>query len=96
MHAMIRSYSGKGGKELADFLVQRQAEVKAVIGGVQGLVSYDIIRTGEGCMTITVCNDKAGTDESLAKARTWLKENASHIEGAMPQVSEGNVEVHLP
>jgi hypothetical protein len=34
--------------------------------------SYAIVRSGNGGFTVTVCNDKAGADESVEKARARL------------------------
>jgi hypothetical protein len=36
---------------------------------LKGFVSYSLIRTADGGASVTVCEDKAGTDESLQVAR---------------------------
>ncbi len=95
MYSMVRFYSGPGAVELFDLLIERKAEVESILRDVSGLVSYDLIKTAEGGVTVTVCEDKAGTDESLTKAMDWLKENASHLGVAAPGVSEGPVALHL-
>jgi len=40
-----------------------------------GFVNYAAVRNGDGDMTVTVCDDKAGTDESSRRAAEWVKEN---------------------
>ncbi len=40
MHAVVRSYSGSGAKELFDLLEQRLAEVESLIRGVQGFCLF--------------------------------------------------------
>lgn len=95
MHAMVRSYSGKGASELMALLVSRKDEVEKILRGVDGLISYDLVTGADGGMTITVCRDKAGTDDSLARAKAWLKENASHLGVGAPKVSEGKVDLHI-
>ena len=77
MYAMVRSYSGDGASELFDQLEQRNDEIKELIGGVPGFVSYTAFRSGEGGSTVTVCQDKTGTDESARRAAEWVKENIS-------------------
>jgi hypothetical protein len=94
MHAMIRSYSGEGATELFDLLLAKKDEVRRLLSGVTGLVSYDLMRSAEGGATITVCRDKAGTDESLTRAKAWLQENASHL-SPQPTIHEGPVELHI-
>ncbi len=95
MHAVVRSYSGSGAKELFDLLEQRLAEVESLIRAVQGFVAYSLIRTDDGGVTVTVCQDKAGTDESLQVARNWIQQNASDLNTSPPVVAEGSALLHL-
>jgi len=39
---------------------------------VPGLVSYTMLRTDDGGISVTVCQDKAGTDESVRLAADYL------------------------
>lgn len=95
MYAVVRNYSGSGAKELFDMLEARTSEVESIIRGVTGLVSYSLIRTDNGGVTITVCHDKAGTDESIEAARDWIVANASDLNVSPPSISEGPVALHL-
>ena len=95
MHAVIRSYTGHGAKELIDLLERRKSEVETLIRSVPSFVSYTIMRTADGGASVTVCQDKAGTDESLRLAKEWVQENASEIGPAPPAVSEGSVILQL-
>jgi hypothetical protein len=93
MHAVIRSYSGHGAGALFDVLEQRKDEVQQMMQAIPGFVSYSLIRTGDGGSTVTICDDKAGTDESLRRAREWVDGNVAQV-GA-PQISEGPVILHV-
>lgn len=88
MYAVVRTYSGRGASELFDLLGQREEDVKALIGGVSGFVSYAAVRDGGGGVTVTVCEDKAGTDESSRRAAEWVGENVSATVDA-PAIVEG-------
>ena len=88
MYVVVRSYSGQGASELFDLLGQREEDIKTLIGGVPGFVSYAAFRSGDGGMTVTVCQDKAGTDESSRRAADWVKENMS-TPGNPPTITEG-------
>jgi hypothetical protein len=94
MFVVVRSYSGQGASELFDLLGQRQDEVKDLIGGVPGFVSYAAFRSGDGGMTVTVCQDKAGTDESSRRAAEWVKENVS-TSVTPPAITEGDTVLHF-
>jgi hypothetical protein len=89
VYAVVRTYSGQGAAELFDLLGQREEDVKALIGGVPGFVSYAAIRSGDGGVTVTVCEDKAGTEESSRRAAEWVKENVSATADA-PAITEGD------
>jgi hypothetical protein len=89
MYVVIRRYSGEGASELFDLLAQREEDVKKLISGVPGFVSYVAFRAEDGGedwgpgpgassgMTVTVCQDKAGADESTRRAAEWVEENIS-------------------
>ena len=94
MHAIVRSYSGQGASEVFDLIAQREEDVTNLIAGVPGFVSYVAIRTGEGGVTVTVCQDKAGTDDSARRAAEWLEENTSVIV-AKPTITEGDTLLHF-
>jgi hypothetical protein len=89
MYAVVRTYSGQGASELFDLLGQREEDVKALISGVPGFVSYAAVRTGDGGMTVTLCQDQAGTDESSRRAAEWVRENLSATANP-PTMTEGN------
>ncbi len=89
MYAVVRSYSGQGASELFDLLGQREDDVKSLISGVPGFVSYAAFRSGDGGMTVTICQDKAGADESSRRAADWVKENVSTT-GNPPVITEGS------
>ena len=72
MYAVVRSYTGQGASELFDLLGQREADVQSLLSGVPGFVNYVAVRTGDGGVTVTVCEDKAGTDESSRRAAEWV------------------------
>jgi hypothetical protein len=94
MYAVVRSYSGQGASELFDQLEQRNDEVKDLIGGVPGFVSYTAVRSGEGGVTVTVCQDKTGTDESSRRAAEWVKENVGATTNP-PSITEGDTVAHF-
>ena len=48
----------------------------------------------EGGLSVTVCQDKAGVEESLRVAKEWIAKNAGGIRMAAPRVSTGSIIVH--
>jgi hypothetical protein len=76
-------------------LKSSEAEVESLIRPVKGFVSYSLFRTADGGASVTVCADKAGTDESIQKARDWIGKNASGLGVNPPTVIEGPVILQL-
>ena len=95
MYAVIRSYSGSGASDLAELISERREEAESILRPITGFVTWTLIITDGGCATVTVCQDKAGTDESMQVARDWIRENASELNVDPPSVSEGPVAIHL-
>ncbi|HXP32030.1 MAG TPA: hypothetical protein VN832_13130 [Stellaceae bacterium] len=95
MQTVIRTYSGKGAKELFDVLEKHKADVEKLLRSVKGFVGYTMARSGDGGFSVTVCHDKAGIDESVRVAKDWIAKNAASTGAAAPKVSEGTVILHL-
>jgi hypothetical protein len=91
MHAVVRTYSGHGAKQLFNLLEQKKAEVEAAPRKVKGFASYTLLKAGDGGVSITVCHDKAGTDESVTVSRDWILKNGPQLSAAPPVVLEGPV-----
>lgn len=95
MHAVTRAYSGKGAKELFDVLEKHKGDVEKLIRSIKGFVSYSLVRTPDGGFSVSVYQDKAGADESIQKARDWIKQNAPNVGASAPKVAEGSVLLQL-
>jgi hypothetical protein len=91
MHAVVRTYSGQGAKELLDVLEKNKTTIEQLIRGIEGFVSFSLVRTNDGGFTVSVFQDKTGTDESIRVAREWITKNAGTIGAAPPKVVEGSV-----
>jgi restriction endonuclease Mrr len=95
MQAVVRTYSGNGAKALFDVLEKQKADVEKQMRSVKGFVSYTLVRSGDGGLSVTVCQDKAGIDESVQRAKDWVSKNAGNTGVGAPSVSAGSVILHL-
>jgi hypothetical protein len=89
MYGVVRRYAD--GSQLADAMTKHRQEVQDLIGGVPGFHHYSAIRSGDSVATITICADKAGTDESSRRAREWVQKNVTGAPIGTPDVTEGEV-----
>ena len=95
MQTVIRTYSGTGSKELFDVLEKHKADVEKLLRSVKGFVGYTLARSSDGGFSVTICQDKAGIDESVQIAKDWIAKNAGSTGAAAPRVSEGSVIMHV-
>jgi hypothetical protein len=94
MYAVVRTYSGQGASELFELLGQREDDVRGLMTGVQGFVSYSAVRTSDGGVAVTVCEDKAGADDSSRRAADWVTANLSSPVDP-PAITEGDAILHF-
>ena len=94
MHTVIRQYSGSGASELADEISSQAKGVEAAIRSVPGVISYALVRTADGCISITVCEDKVGSDESVKVAAKFIRNNCT-VNASPPMVSEGETIINF-
>ena len=69
--------------------------MEKLIRAVKGFVSYSMVRTAGGGFSVSVFQDKAGTEESVRVAREWIAKNAGNTGAAAPTISEGTVILQL-
>jgi heme-degrading monooxygenase HmoA len=89
MYVSIRRYVSNPG--LADELAARSDEVKSVIEPVPGFKDYYLVKATDGTASITICEDRAGVEESNRAAAAWIKENMPEIAASPPEISAGEV-----
>ena len=94
MFCVVRQYSGEGASQLFDEIEGVLEQVEPLIRGVPGFVSYTLFRTADGGISVTVCQDKSGTDESVRIASEFIRDNLP-AQASPPVVSEGVTTLHL-
>ena len=93
MFASIRKYSG--APQLVDELVKKQDEIKTVLQPLSGFHAYYLLKTSEGAISLTVCENKAGAEESNRVEATWLKDKLPTFATRAPEITAGEVRLHL-
>jgi hypothetical protein len=94
MYATVRSY---GPSDLVNELRRNEEVVKSLIGSVAGFRAYYLVATpGGGAVSITICDDQAGVEESNAVAAGWIRENLAGMTIPPPSISAGEVVFSAP
>jgi hypothetical protein len=89
MYAVVRRYPA--GSKVIDAIIPKRAEIETLLRGVPGFVAYYAVKAAQGGATVTVCADRAGTEESTRRAANWVRENLAGAAGNQPEVIEGDV-----
>ncbi len=92
MYAVLRRYAQRAA---LDAVAARQAEVQEILRGVPGFVAYYALRAGEGGVTVTVCEDQAGTTESTRRAAEWVRQHVGAAADRPPEITEGEIFIHF-
>lgn len=95
MYAEIRRYSGQGARTLFDLIEEFRTEIESLMQSIPGFVSYSLFRTADGGASFTICNDKAGVDQSAQIAHHWIIKNAKNLRTGDPEIVEGKIVAHV-
>ena len=95
MHATVRRWNGSS--KLIDEMARRADEVERVLSSSPGFVAYHAVRSGDTLISITICQDKAGTDESTRLAGEWVRANlpAEAVAGLTPEIIDGEAFINF-
>jgi hypothetical protein len=88
MHATFRWYPDPS---LADELAGHADAIRALIGEIPGFQAYYLVRTDQGTVSVTVCDDEDGTAASSRVAADFIRTNLPDLEIAAPNASSGEV-----
>jgi hypothetical protein len=89
MYAVVRRYTQADA--LGTAMLDHQQEIQDLLSSVPGFVTYYAINEDGVLASVTVCEDKAGTDESTRRAAEWVRTNLAGTTIAPPEVTAGNV-----
>ena len=91
--ASIRKYNGQ--PLLVDELLKRRDDIHSVLRPIKGFRSYYLLKTSDGAVSMTVCEDKLGVDESNRVAANWLKDKLPTFANHTPEIITGEVMMYL-
>ena len=95
MHTVVRTYSGQGAVETIDLIIASKKDVKKLMRGVKGFISYSVIKTEKGGFTVTVAKNEKASDAITTAAREWVSTNAAHLKPKPPKITGGDISLHI-
>ncbi|MFE1441723.1 hypothetical protein [Streptomyces sp. NPDC058739] len=93
MYAVVRRYEGVTDPAEAGRRVDE--EFVPLLRQVEGFVAYYFADAGDGVMVSTgVFQDRAGAEESTARARDYVQDRLASLLPQPPQITAGEVVAH--
>jgi hypothetical protein len=93
MFASIRKYNS--APTLADEFGKKQDEIKNVLAPIAGFHAYYLIKTGDGAVSMTVCENRSGAEESNRVEATWLKDKLPTFATRPPEIWTGELRIEM-
>ena len=94
MYATLRQYAGVSPTDF-ETLMGRKADIETLIRQVPGFVQYDLVRTADGMTTMTIFDDKAGTESSNTQVAEWIGQNLPTLQTSPPVITAGEDILHF-
>ncbi|HEV8612446.1 MAG TPA: hypothetical protein VGQ73_02980, partial [Gemmatimonadales bacterium] len=89
MFTSIRKYNG--APLLTEELVKKQDELNTALQAVPGFHAYSLVKLGEGAISMTVCDNRAGAEESNRVEAAWLKDKRPTFTTRPPEIWTGEL-----
>ncbi len=88
MHAVIRRYANAA--PLIEAMDRSPQEIERLMAAVPGFTAYHAVRSGDTLVTVSVCRDRAGTDETTRRAAEWVRDHVPAGAVGAPEVTDGD------
>jgi hypothetical protein len=93
MYGVVRQYDVDPGT-ISQIVERAREGFLPLISKAPGFVSYRIFDAGsKGLVTVSTFQDKAGADESVRLAATWVRENLATLVPDPPRVTSGELRI---
>jgi hypothetical protein len=91
VYGAIRTYRVTDAAELSRRV---RDEFIPIVSEVPGFLMYHLLDSGDGTLSsITICEDREGTEESTARAADWVRERAAPLIESGPAITAGEITV---
>jgi hypothetical protein len=87
MYVVVRRY--ENAVALHEAMQRGPQEIERLLSSVPGFVSYHGLRDGNTVVTVSVCQDRAGVDETTRRAAEWVREHVPAGAVGAPEIIEG-------
>ncbi len=94
MYASVRRYTSVD-PSLFDEVARNPQDLEATMRQAPGFQAWYLIRTGDGMVTVTLCDDQAGAEASVRLAAGWLRDHMPTLAPQPPDIANGEVTLHL-
>ena len=88
MFASIRKYNA--APLLVDELVKKHDDLKSVLEPISGFHAYYLLKTSDGAVSMTICENRTGAEDSNRVEATWLKDKLPMFATRAPEIGRAS------
>ncbi len=92
-YAVVRHYKEAPG--LIDELGRRAEDVESLIRGIEGFISYALVRTDSGGYSVSIYETREGVEESTRRAREYTQQNLGDMSVPPPEILGGETVIQF-
>ena len=93
MYTAIRKYYVIPGR-VDEFMQRVRVGFVPIISQVPGFVGYYVLEVrNDQVVTISIFDTRAGAEESIRRAATWVEQNIASLIQGLPEITVGEVRV---
>jgi hypothetical protein len=89
MHSVIQHYTSS--PSFTDELKKRMKDLESDVSSVPGFIAFYCLKTADGGVIVTVCDERFGCDEATRRTANFIKKNLPNLKFSTPQTLGGEV-----
>lgn len=93
-HLVLRQYRLAAGHTMEELVAKVGSGLSPILRQVPGFQEHFLVETGQGVLSISVFDDRAGAEESSWQAAEWVQQNLADFFTGPPVVTDGSVWRH--
>jgi hypothetical protein len=94
MYASVRRYTGVDPRAMEE-IERLRGEIEAAMRRAPGFQAWYLVRTSDGILTVTLCADQAGAEETVQAAAGIIREKLAALIPNPPEVTNGEVALQI-
>ena len=89
MHSVIQNFTGS--PSFTEELKKKMKDLESDVSSVPGFIAFYCLKTADGGVIVTVCDERFGCDEATRRTASFIKKNLPSLKLGTPHTLGGEV-----